>query len=112
VAFHLKVAEELPQIHLSASQRHNLLLAVKEALNNAVRHACATKLWLHVAKTNDGVSVAVRDDGCGMDTSRQGTGDGLRNMRERLAAIGGKAEIRSQPGQGTEVLFELPLDSN
>jgi two-component system NarL family sensor kinase len=47
-----------------------------------------------------------------MELNRQKSGDGLRNMRRRLAAVGGKAEIRSQPGQGTEVIFELPLDSN
>jgi signal transduction histidine kinase len=109
--FHLEAAEDLPQAHLSASQRHNLLLAVKEALNNAVRHARATKIWLRVTRTDVGVRVAVRDDGCGVESSQQRVGNGLINIRERLGAIGGKAEIRSQPGDGTEVMFELPLSS-
>jgi signal transduction histidine kinase len=112
LTFHLEVAKGLPQTHLSASQRHNLLMAVKEALNNAVRHAAATSIRLRVDKFNGGVRISVEDDGCGLDESRVQAGDGLRNMGERLGRIGGKAKIRSQPGAGTEVVFELPLTPN
>lgn len=111
VAFHLEVAAELPPIHLTASQRHNLLLAVKEALNNAVRHAQASTIWLKIARADDRIRIEVVDDGCGMESSRQSTGDGLRNMPQRLAAIGGTAEIHSQPGKGTKIVFELPIQT-
>ena len=111
LTFHPEVAADLPQTHLSASQRHNLLMAVKEALNNAVRHAGATSIRLRVDRFDGGVRISVEDDGCGIEESRVHAGDGLRNMRERLDRTGGTVEIRSQPGAGTEVVFELPLSS-
>jgi signal transduction histidine kinase len=51
----------------------------------------------------------VDDDGCGFDPARAtGTGQGLRNLRERAAAVGGRAEIDSVPGEGTKVRITIP----
>jgi signal transduction histidine kinase len=51
--------------------------------------------------------VVLRDDGEGFDTTEDGAGQGLRNMRERAASIGGALTLRSAPGAGTalEVLL-------
>ncbi|MBN8461067.1 MAG: sensor histidine kinase [Verrucomicrobia bacterium] len=110
VDFHLEVPGELPEAALSAGRRHNLVLAIKEALNNAVRHASATTIHLGFRYEAPDLRVTIADDGCGFAGEiPPGSCDGLRNMKTRLESIGGSADIRSTPGAGTVVDFRLPL---
>ena len=51
------------------------------------------------------------DDGTGYETSRTPMGSGLRNMADRLAALGGRLEVQSAPGQGTTITGHLPVPS-
>jgi signal transduction histidine kinase len=108
--FHAEVPEEFPAAALSTELRHNLLLAVKEALNNAVRHSSAANIRLGMVAENGRIRISITDDGSGMDVAAVQAGDGLRNMADRLRAVGGETRIRSTPGSGTEVVFELPTD--
>jgi signal transduction histidine kinase len=82
---------------------------VQEALTNVVKHARAERVDLTVGATNGRLTVSVRDDGVGFDTGAASPGFGLVGMRERLAMVGGKLEIDSTPGIGTELRAELPL---
>jgi signal transduction histidine kinase len=108
----LDVTEALPEAPVSAGARHNLLLAFKEALNNAVKHSGATEVWVRIQAAPGMLRVAVEDNGRGFGTGPEaGKGDGLVNMRERLAAVGGRTEITSVPGKGTQACFLLPLSA-
>jgi len=101
---------ELADPPITAMTRHNLLLAFKEALNNAVKHSGATEIWLRIQTPPGRLQIVVEDNGRGFDAAQMATkGDGLTNFRERLAATGGVAEIDSTPGRGTRILFILPL---
>jgi signal transduction histidine kinase len=116
----LDVPAELPAYVLPAEVRHNLFLAIKEALNNVVKHARATEVWLRVVVQPLSFCIMVEDDGCGLacgkgngngatvSPGRISSGHGLSNMERRLAAIGGQCVIRSQAGQGT--CTELRVD--
>jgi signal transduction histidine kinase len=104
------VAEALPPALLTAQTRHDLFLAVKEALNNAAKHSGATEVWLRIRSEANELLVAVEDNGRGFDpAATNAPGNGLDNMRARLQAAGGRTEIVSRPGQGTMVRFRLPL---
>jgi signal transduction histidine kinase len=96
--------------NLPADVRHGLFLAVKEALNNVVKHAGATEVWLRVHEADDTLTWVIEDDGHGFE---RGPGspqtDGLRNMQQRLAQFGGRCEVEGRPGQGARVKFELRL---
>jgi len=99
--------------HLSSNHRHNLALAVQECVHNSVRHAKAREVWVRVSVTSSRLTITVEDDGCGfnvadVDSSR----NGLANMHERLAGLGGQVEIVSSPGAGTKTVFRVPLDPN
>jgi two-component system NarL family sensor kinase len=93
-----------------------LFRVAQEALTNAAKHAAAVHLRLSLSFEPGWVRLQISDDGAGFDEAavqehpRQGIG--LRNMRERLASIGGRLQIRSQPGAGTEVWAEVPLSLN
>lgn len=107
----LEVADGLPAIPLTAHMRHDLFLAVKEALHNAAKHSRATEIWLRIQCIAGDLCVMVEDNGRGFepDVAEAGGGHGLRNMRSRLAAIGGRVEIASQRGKGTVVRFTVGL---
>ncbi len=84
-----------------------LFRIVQEALNNVAKHARAHMVWVEL-DFSDGILLRVRDDGVGFDPASLPElalrGHlGLPQMRERVAALGGTMEIRSQPGKGTEI---------
>ena len=105
----LDVPVELPPTPLSPELRHNLFLATREALNNCVRHAAATEVRLRLGVETGVLTIVVEDDGRGFSAAPGDDGDGLGNMRRRLAESGGACEISSAPGRGTTVTFTLPL---
>jgi signal transduction histidine kinase len=98
-----------PQRLVPSEVRHNLFLAIKEALNNIVRHANASEVRLRAAVTSDSFSIIVEDDGRGFgDATDNALADGLRNMRQRMSEIRGEFHIESRPGAGTCVHLWYP----
>jgi signal transduction histidine kinase len=79
-----------------------------EALQNVSKHATDATAIAIVLEHDVALRFEVRDDGPGFVVEGAG-GDGLTNMRDRLAAIGGELEIRSAPGRGTVVAGTIPL---
>lgn len=100
--------QDLPKnIEVSSQIRHNITLAVKESLNNAIKHARATEVVMHI--TFDGVIlvISIRDNGRGFDSGNSAAGNGLKNISLRLGSIGGSSFVESQPGKGTTVTLRL-----
>ncbi len=94
---------------VSSEVRHHLFFAMKEALNNVVRHAGATEVALQIVVAEDTLKVIVQDNGHGFERAPDDAlADGLRNMRQRMEEIGGSVSIASQPGKGTNVSFIYP----
>ena len=113
----LDLPAELPGHPLRAEVRHNLFLAIKESLNNIVKHAHASEVWLRLALEPHAFTVSIEDNGCGIaggekngDASRAGrisSGHGLENLHNRLNAVSGQCVITSEPGKGTRVEFKI-----
>ncbi|MFM1770728.1 MAG: hypothetical protein RJA22_3257 [Verrucomicrobiota bacterium] len=98
-----------PARAVPADVRHNLFLIVKEALNNVAKHAGAREVRLRAAITAGGLQLVVEDDGCGLAGRPAADGaDGLANMRQRAAEIGGHCQVAGAAGQGTRVTVEVP----
>jgi signal transduction histidine kinase/ligand-binding sensor domain-containing protein len=110
VACEIDMSPELPPYPLAAHVRHHLFLAVKESLNNVVKHAAASAVKLNVELGENRLRVIITDNGRGFEAGHERAGsDGLRNIRERMAELGGECRIESRPEEGTRVVFELPL---
>lgn len=98
-----------PPDPVATEVRHNFFLAVKEALHNVVRHAAATEVTLRVALDGHELRAEIEDNGRGIVAVGTTAGeDGLANMRERMAELGGRCDIVSTPGTGTRVIFAFP----
>ncbi|MBJ7574627.1 sensor histidine kinase [Luteimonas sp. MC1828] len=87
---------------------HVLLRCTQEIITNTVRHAQASILRLRYQVERGAVRLEARDDGRGAEGFT--AGNGLRGMRERLAAYGGEVAAETSPGQGFVLRLRLPLD--
>jgi signal transduction histidine kinase len=117
----LHIPQHLPYQPLSAEARHNLFLAFEEALNNALKHGQATRVSVDMEAEPGQFEIRVEDNGCGFDleavlsaqsdpaSPERRIGNGMRNLQQRLAGVGGTCRIRSRPGAGTTVTLVLPL---
>ena len=109
---------ELPAMRVDAELRYHLFLALKEALNNVIKHARATEVWLRLRLQAGGFTLSVQDNGCGLaapaaggNAARLSSGHGLPNLQERLATIGGRCRVTGAPGQGTCVEMALVVNA-
>ncbi len=84
-----------------------LLRAAQESLTNVRKHAAATTVALTLRYDHE-VSLQVDDDGTGFDLDGPTAGYGLRGMRDRLATVDGRVQVRSEPGRGTHVVVAVP----
>ena len=99
-----------PECPVHTEVRHNVVLAYKEALNNALKHAQATAVRVEVSFDTEVCRIQISDNGTGFDpAAARAEGAGLQNMRQRMEEIGGTFELQSQPGHGTTVQLVFPL---
>jgi signal transduction histidine kinase len=118
VELELELPAEFPAHRLSADIRHNLFCSVKEALNNVLKHAGASKVHIAFIVTPCIFQVKITDDGRGFQMEETASialrssarqGNGLLNMRERIESVRGQFALRSELGQGVQALFTVPL---
>ncbi|HEY5912971.1 MAG TPA: two-component regulator propeller domain-containing protein [Verrucomicrobiae bacterium] len=126
----LDVPLQLPPWPLTAEIRHNVYLALKETLNNVVKHAAATEVRVSLELLPNGFCLLVVDNGQGFDLQsaepplllppgpsgaeqslRISSGNGLANIRKRLEDIGGRCDWYTAPGEGTRVTISVPIPS-
>ncbi|HVU27159.1 MAG TPA: two-component regulator propeller domain-containing protein [Verrucomicrobiae bacterium] len=109
----LDMPMDLSSLQLASNVRHQLYLGFKESLHNIVKHAEATEVWLRLKLTDGTIVFTIEDNGRGFETSKvfKNGEDGLLNLHDRMAEIGGRFEQESQPGQGTRTIFIAPIYS-
>lgn len=110
----LEIDDAARAVALAPGQRRHLLLVLKEALHNVVRHADATRVRMSLRQRRGALLVEVEDDGEGLPVTdggpeTDGTGHGIANMRRRVRELGGELALESSPGTGTRLRFEARL---
>ena len=106
---------EQTDVELSEPVRICLFRVSQEALRNTLKHADAYHIKLHLCFAENEVVLDIRDDGCGFTVPErlseltQSNHFGLVGMTERVAWVNGRLEIQSQPGQGTNILVQIPI---
>ena len=113
VRFRFDMECELPSKILPQLVRRNLVLAVKEALNNVVKHSHATELIVRIKLEDSTFIVILEDNGIGFDRQRDNSErNGLNNMMSRVGEIGGEFKIITRPGEGCKVFFSFPINNS
>jgi ligand-binding sensor domain-containing protein/signal transduction histidine kinase len=110
--YRLDVPSPLPAATLQPELRHNVFLAAKEAVNNVVKHAQATEARVALKLEDPGFILEIADNGrgpAGIETPAAKSRNGLRNMRKRMADIGGRFLLEPAPGGGSVVRLIVPL---
>ena len=96
--------------HLDTRCEENLLRIAQQSLDNALQHAQATRIRIELVFGKKQVRLHIEDNGQGFVISKgSGRGMGINGMCDRAEEIGGKCEIKSQPGRGTRVTVKVPL---
>jgi signal transduction histidine kinase len=115
IALDFRVPPDAAHIKMPPERRRHLYLILKEAVNNAARHADAGRVWIALEREEDRLRVEIRDDGRGFrEAAGAGPlpsrgGHGLGNMKLRAEQMGGTLEVRTAPGQGTTLTLRLPM---
>ena len=102
------VETDLASDNLPDEYKTCIYRVVQEALHNCSRHSHASAVRIRVQQQPGRLSLSIRDDGQGFDVG-QFKGLGLLGIEERVARLGGKCEVRSEPGKGTLLAIELPF---
>jgi ligand-binding sensor domain-containing protein/signal transduction histidine kinase len=113
----LRVQSELPPLNMSAEYRHNVFLAFEESLSNVLKHARASRVEVQIQIEMGFLRIRISDNGVGFAPEARhgkvaaGGRNGLANMRQHLADVGGSCVIQSQPGRGASVELKVALAS-
>lgn len=105
------IIRQVPDIPIGPNRRHNVFLATRESLNNAVKHSRAREILLRISIEDGQLVILVQDDGQGFILEYAISGDGLGNLRKRMTDCGGNCAIESYQGGGTTITLTLPLPS-
>src|SRR5205823_3216446 len=97
----LDFPKDVPTMRISRESQRNIFSTVKESINNCVKHAGATEIYIALKLDNDQFSITVSDNGGGFEMNNlKGSGNGLRNMKQRIETVGGVFSIISSKTAG------------
>ncbi len=109
IAFDLAAPPGADRVRLTPEQRRHIFLILKEAVNNAARHAGCASVSLSFHLSGRQLVAQVHDNGAGFPQPDEESGCGLANMRARAESLGASFQVDSAPGCGTSVMFRVPL---
>src|SRR5262245_11316507 len=104
----LVVSVDVPDLQLPPQVEAAAYFVACEALANTVKHAQASSAMVSARQAGGVLTIEVADDGIG---GARGDGFGLRSLADRVAALGGRLHVESEPGRGTRVIGEIPCAS-
>lgn len=108
IEFTFDAPDDDRKIKLDVDLRRQLYLVFKENLNNAVKYSNCTRIEIELKSKRDGIYLRVSDNGDGFEPENAAEGNGLINMQNRTAEIGGKFKIKSEIGVGTTIILQIP----
>jgi signal transduction histidine kinase/ligand-binding sensor domain-containing protein len=110
IVCHFEIPDDIPPRPVTPEFRHHIYLVIREATSNVAKHSGATRVKIDVSLTDAELTVRLMDNGHGFDARKAEAGrrSGLKNMRSRVAELGGIFHVQSAVGS-TTVGFTVPL---
>ena len=110
INYSIQIEDELDLMVRNIAAKRNILMIIKEAVNNIVKYSKASMVIVSVKKTAENIMVEIKDNGKGFNVHlSKDSGDGLLNMKKRTEELRGHFEIKSELGEGTQISAILPL---
>ncbi len=104
----MKVEKEALDQNLNMNDRKEFFLIFREAVNNIAKHSDCQKVEISVLKIGDFLEMKIKDDGKGMDVSKETSSNGLKNMNERSKILNGEMIVASELDKGTNIFLRFP----
>jgi signal transduction histidine kinase len=111
IQFEIRLDKQMNTLQLSMEVRRNIYLIAKEAINNAVKYADCASVKILFRQEHPGLVMEVTDDGKGFNPDGPTSRNGIKNMKLRASQINAVIEIRSAPGEGTQIVLRVNMKS-
>ena len=105
----ISMGDELSGLKMSLEDRRQFYLIAKEAINNIVKHSNCSRAEVALAVNKKELVLSIRDNGQGFSGNGRPSGNGLLNMQDRAAAMGGHLSVESRNGEGTAILLRSKI---
>lgn len=105
----LEIPDMSNDVPVDSPIRHHIIMAVKEAIHNVIKHGHASEIQIRMQEREGGLTIEVADNGCGFDPAAAVRGNGLDNMERRMRSLQGSCSVASRPGAGTKITFTFPF---
>lgn len=109
ILFNMEIKEKVLGMKLSMDARRDLFLIFKEGINNAAKYSGASRVFISFGLDGQLFTMRIRDYGKGFNMADLDEGNGLENMQKRATQLGGNLEIKTEPGNGTELILKVLL---
>lgn len=106
----LKISNNIPELPITRDCHREILMVVKEALNNIIKHSKADLVEIESNVSDTEFLITVKDNGIGVSNANT-LGNGIKNMKNRVETLNGKFSINSISGSGTIIKVSVPLNS-
>jgi len=103
IEFTFKADESLNHLKLSMEDRRNFFLIFKESINNMVKYADATHVYIRLWYDGSFIKMQIQDNGKGFDASQPSNGNGMNSMNKRAKEMNAQLKIESETGKGTNI---------
>ena len=107
IDFEFNCQDHFAPISLSSVEGINSYRIIQESINNALKHAKATKVSVEVLCQNQFIEIIIRDNGIGFDKAKTNLGNGLSNLKKRAKELNGEILVTSQLKEGTTVVLKF-----
>lgn len=104
-----EIASQADQADLEPELRRNILLIIKESLNNIVKYSQAAEVIIQLNITGRFLNLSIKDNGKGFDIETIQKGNGLQNIEYRVKQCGGNVNMLSAHNEGTSIICQFPL---
>ncbi len=109
IELYFEVKNDFSDSKIDLIAKRNLILLVKEIINNIAKHAEANMVWITIEQNQKNISLTVKDNGIGFNVEVKNQGNGLKNMQKRAQEMQSKISLTSSVGAGTQINLLLPI---
>jgi signal transduction histidine kinase len=108
ILFHFEIDDALRNTTFTSLEGMNIYRTIQEAINNSIKYAGASQIHIKIIPNGAAILISVTDNGKGFNVKNVELGNGIANMKKRIAEVGGTLEINSESGIGTTIAIILP----